>query len=239
MDDKFRDLRLAARQAALHGCSMFSDLPSADLARVAEFVEERSAPRAQELFREGDPARGFFVVRKGAISVYRLSADGTETVIHVFRAGQSFAEGALAAAGGYPASARVVEDCELLFVPREEFLALIRSHADIALRMIASMSQHLRLLVNTLEDLQGKDVETRLAHWLLKRCPTPRPAAPVDIVLGVTKSALAAELSTRNETLSRALARLRDAGEITVEGKMIRVLTPAQLDARLRRALGE
>lgn len=239
MEEKHRELRIAARQAALRGCSMFSDLPSADLERVAGFVQERSIRRGQDLFRERDPVHGFFIVRQGAVSVYRLGADGTEKVIHVFRPGQSFAEGALANEGGYPANARAVEDSELLFVPRAEFLALIRSHAEIALRMIGSMGQHLRVLVNALEDLQGKDVETRLIHWLLKRCPVPRRSTPFEIELGVTKSVLAAELSTRSETLSRALGRLRDGGEIAVEGKLIRVLDPQRLDARLRTALGE
>ncbi len=218
---------------------MFVDVPADDLERIAAFVEARSASRGDYLFREGDPARGFFVIRQGAVNVHRVGADGMEKTIHVFRQGQSFAEGALAGDGGYPASARAEEDCELLFVPRAEFLVLLRSQADLALRMIGSMSQHLRLLVNALEDLQGKDVETRLINWLLKRCPPPRTAAPVEIALDVTKSVLAAELSTRSETLSRALARLRDAGQIEVAGKRIRVLAPDRLEAQFRTSLGE
>ena len=35
------------------------------------------------------------------------------------------------------------------------------------------MSSHLRVLVGQLEDLTLKDVETRLANWLIKRCPNP------------------------------------------------------------------
>ncbi len=237
--EKFHELRLTARTAALRGCSIFADLAPGDLERVAQFVEERRANRGDYLFREGETARGFFIVRQGAVNVHRLGADGMEKTIHVFRQGQSFAEGALAGDGSYPASARAVEDCDLLFVPRAEFLALIKSHADLALRMIGSMSQHLRLLVNAIEDLQGKDVETRLIHWLLKRCPQPRTDAPFEIALDVTKTALASELSTRNETLSRALARLRDAGQIAVEGKRIRVLAPIRLEAQFRANLGE
>ncbi len=105
--------------------------------------------------------------------------------------------------------------------------------------MIGSLSQRMRLLVNTLEDLQGKDVETRLIHWLLKRCPTPRPAEPYAIALDVTKTVLAAELGTRSETLSRALARLRDAGHLAVEGKRIQILSPQKLEAQFRSNLGE
>lgn len=55
----------------------------------------------------------------------------------------------------------------------------------------------------------------------------------------MTKSVLASELSTRSETLSRSLARLRDAGHIAVEGKRIRILAPQRLEAQFRANLGE
>ena len=45
--------------------------------------------------REGAPFEGFYVVDEGAISVHRVNASGKMQVIHVFRAGESFAEAAL------------------------------------------------------------------------------------------------------------------------------------------------
>jgi CRP-like cAMP-binding protein len=239
MEEKIHELRLAAHATALRGCSMFADVPADDLKKIARIALPRRTERGEYLFREGDPARGFFIVRKGAVSIHRIGADGGEKVIHVFRQGTSFAEGTLGNEANYPAGARAVEESELLFIPRTEFLALLRADADIALRIIGSMSQHLRLLVNALEDLQGKDVETRLMNWLLKRCPHPLATSPVEIALDVTKSVLASELSTRNETLSRALAKLRDIGQIEVEGKVIRILSPQKLDSQFRINLGE
>ena len=239
MEEKIHELRLAAHATALRGCSMFADVPADDLKKIARIALPRRTERGEYLFREGDPARGFFIVRKGAVSIHRIGADGAEKVIHVFRQGTSFAEGTLGNEANYPAGARAVEESELLFIPRTEFLALLRADADIALRIIGSMSQHLRLLVNALEDLQGKDVETRLMNWLLKRCPHPLATSPVEIALDVTKSVLASELSTRNETLSRALAKLRDIGQIEVEGKVIRILSPQKLESQFRINLGE
>lgn len=239
MEEKIHELRLAAHATALRGCSMFADVPADDLKKIARIALPRRTERGEYLFREGDPARGFFIVRKGAVSIHRIGADGAEKVIHVFRQGTSFAEGTLGNEANYPAGARAVEESELLFIPRTEFLALLRADADIALRIIGSMSQHLRLLENALEDLQGKDVETRLMNWLLKRCPHPLATSPVEISLDVTKSVLAAELSTRNETLSRALAKLRDIGQIEVEGKVIRILSPQKLESQFRINLGE
>jgi CRP-like cAMP-binding protein len=84
-----------------------------------------------------------------------------------------------------------------------------------------------------------KDVETRLANWLVKRCPNAESSQPVTIELSMPKRMLAAELGTVSETLSRTLAKLRKQKILNVAGKKIVVLSPSKLDALLRRNLGE
>ena len=110
-------------------------------------------------------------MQRGAVNVHRVNAAGKEQIIHVFRAGDSFAEVALASATGYPADARALEPTQVLLVQKDGILALLKRQPELALRMLGSMSSHLRVLVGQLEDLTLKDVETRLANWLVKRCP--------------------------------------------------------------------
>jgi CRP-like cAMP-binding protein len=95
------------------------------------------------------------------------------------------------------------------------------------------------VLVGQLEDLTLKDVETRLANWLVKRCPNPKAEQSVSIDLSMTKRVLAAELGTVSETFSRTLAKFREQKLITVKGKTVTILSPARLNALLRRNLGE
>jgi CRP-like cAMP-binding protein len=45
------------------------------------------------------------------------------------------------------------------------------------------------------------------------------PRKPVEIALGMNQAALAAELATRRETLSRVLRRLRDLGLVDFAGR--------------------
>ncbi|MEI7958367.1 MAG: helix-turn-helix domain-containing protein, partial [Verrucomicrobiota bacterium] len=59
------------------------------------------------------------------------------------------------------------------------------------------------------------------------------------IQLDGTKRVLAAELGTSSETLSRTLAKFRDDGLLTVEGKSITLIKPAEIERLLRRNLGE
>jgi CRP/FNR family transcriptional regulator, dissimilatory nitrate respiration regulator len=233
------DFKNIAIVNSLRSCQLFTGLPAADLENIADVSFVKSLEKGDYLFHEGDPARGFYVVQRGAVNVHRVSATGKEQVIHIFRAGDSFAEVALATETGYPADARAIEPTQVLLVQKDGILALLKRQPELALRMLGSMSSHLRVLVGQLEDLTLKDVETRLANWLVKRCPNPQSGQPVRIELAITKRMLAAELGTVSETFSRTLAKFREQKLLTVKGKTITVLSPAKLSALLRRNLGE
>jgi CRP/FNR family transcriptional regulator, dissimilatory nitrate respiration regulator len=239
MNASLSELRRVSLSSALRHCQLFAGLPPVDLDSIAALTVVKPLEKGEYLFHEGDQSQGFYVVQQGAINVHRVNAAGKEQVIHMFRAGASFAEATLATEAGYPADARAVISSQVLLVRKGEFVALLRRRPDLALRMLGAMSQHLRVLVGQLEDLTLKDVETRLANWLLKRCPDARSSAPVAIELNVTKRVLAAELSTVGETFSRTMAKLREQKLITVKGRTITVLNPSNLAALLRRHLGE
>ena len=239
MPSNVAEFKQAAIINSLRACQLFAGLPAEDLEKIAAVAVTKSVAKGEYLFRERDPARGFYAMQSGAINVHRVNAAGKEQTIHIFRPGETFAEAALATEQGYPADACAVEPSQVLLIRKEGFLDLLRRQPELALRMLASMSTHLRVLVGQLEDLALKDVETRLANWLLKRCPDSKSVNPVTIELPTTKRVLAAELGTVSETLSRTLAKFRQQKLLIVAGKKLVVLSPAKLDALLRHNLGE
>ncbi|MBI5801263.1 MAG: Crp/Fnr family transcriptional regulator [Verrucomicrobia bacterium] len=233
------ELKQTAIANTLRSCQLFAGMSSVELGTLAAITAVKSVPKGSYLFHEGDPSAGFYVVQTGAINVHRVNAVGKEQVIHVFRAGESFAEGTLATDKGYPADARAVEESHVMLLQKAGMLGLLRRQPELALRMLGSMSAHLRILVAQLEDLTLKDVETRLANWLLKRCPDPDSTKHSKIVLTMTKRVLASELGTVSETFSRTLAKFREQQLIDVKGRIVTVHSPVKLAALLRRNLGE
>jgi CRP-like cAMP-binding protein len=231
--------RQAIIENTLRSCQLFMGLPAADIVAIASFIISKHLDKGEYLFREGDRSEGFYVVQKGAINVHRVNAAGKEQVIHLFQPIESFAEATLATEGGYPADARATESTTVLLVPKNDFLDLLRRRPDLALRMLGSMSQHLRVIVGLLDDLTLKDMETRLANWLLKQCPRPVGAAQVEIKLDRTKRVLAAEMGITSETLSRTLAKFRDQKLLRVTGNTLVVTRPAELQKLFREHLGE
>lgn len=233
------ELKSVALINSLRNCQIFAGLPMPDLEKVAKITKVKPLSKGEYLFHEGDVATGFYVVQAGAINVHRVSAAGKEQVIHVFRPGDSFAEVALASDRGYPADARAIEESQVLFIEKVGILELLKRQPELALRMLGSMSAHLRVLVGQIEDLTMKNVETRLANWLVKQCPRRDSVKPVPIQLPVTKRVLAAELGTISETFSRTLAKFRQMELVSVKRDTITVLSPVKLEALLNRNLGE
>lgn len=233
-----KPLRTTALAATLRSCQLFSGLPSGELEAIAEFAVLRNVAKNDYLFHEGDRSEGFYVVQKGSINVHRISPAGREQTIYIFRAGESFAEASMAVDTGYPANARALEASTVIVIPKTPFLALLTRRPDLGLRMLGSMSQHLRVLVGLVEDLTLKDVETRVLHWLVKRCGLAS-SGELTIALAGTKRVLAGELGTSSETLSRTFARLRSEKLLSVKGNALIVRDVVALRERLRRLLGE
>jgi CRP-like cAMP-binding protein len=104
MATSLSDLKQAAILNTLRHCRLFAGLPPVDLGAIANITLVKSLDKGEYLFREQEPAHGFYIVQKGAINIHRVNSVGKEQVIHIFRAGESFAEATLATMSGYPAA---------------------------------------------------------------------------------------------------------------------------------------
>lgn len=222
--DALSAYRRTAIVAVLRQCRLFADLSSDDLEAVADGCATRTLAKGETLFREGEPADGFYVMSTGAVSIVRLAPDGREQIICVFRPPESFAEVTLATVDTYPANAVALEPSQVILVRKATFRDLIFRQPELSLRMLASMSVHLKYLVQLLQDLKGRQVETRLADFLLKQSPAAAAGCPAVIELKVTKKVLAGQLGVTSETLSRTLARFRDEKLIKVSGPRVQIL---------------
>lgn len=229
MSNPLAEFKQAAIVNTLRRCPLFLGRPAIDLNSIAAVSVIKTLGKGDFLFCQGNPVHGFFIVQRGAIKVYRVNQAGREQVIHVFRAHETFAEETLLSESGYMAYARATEDSQVLMLHKGGFIGLLRRQPELALCLLRAMSQQLRGLVGLVDDLTLKDVKTRLANWLVQRCPNPDSDRPCAIELPMTKHMLASELGTGSETLSRTFAMLRDQKLLSVKGKTIVLLRPGKL----------
>ncbi|PTY08062.1 Crp/Fnr family transcriptional regulator [Opitutaceae bacterium EW11] len=229
--ETLNDHRQTTLLASLRQSQAFATLSSEDIEAIAAGCHVRSLQKGETLFREGDPAEGFYVVQQGQIAISVLNPDGRERTICVFRPPESFAEIALATAQNYPANATALEPSRVILVRKAHFRELIVRKPDLALRMLAAMSMHLKTLVTLLRDSRGRQIEARLADWLLQQSPAAAAGCPAVFTLPIAKKVLAGQLGVAGETLSRTFARFRDENILRVAGSKITVMDSQKLRA--------
>ncbi|MBI4567891.1 MAG: Crp/Fnr family transcriptional regulator [Planctomycetes bacterium] len=201
---------------------MFQQITACDREGLARCARETRAPAGEMVFRDGDAARGFYLVKSGAVKVYKIAPDGRERVLNVFRAGQSFAEAAIFGVARYPAFAQAMEDSSLVCVDAQGFIRLLRENADFALRVIESLARRMHWLLAQLEAEAFLGARARLANFLLGRLAADGKNAGL-VALTEARKEIAARLNMAPETFSRAQRDLADNGLIRVESNAITV----------------
>jgi CRP-like cAMP-binding protein len=178
------------------------------------------------IMRQDDPATAFFIVIDGWVKIYRSTLSGDETVIDIMKKGDSFAEAVAFTGHRYIATAEAVNAARVGRIPADHLVRCIRESPDIALAMIASISQHMHHLVQQVEQLKAQSGVQRVAEFIASlslaqqgKCAT---ALPYDKVL------IAARLGLTPESLSRAFAKLRAVG-VAIDASQVVIKDIAKL----------
>jgi CRP/FNR family transcriptional regulator, dissimilatory nitrate respiration regulator len=185
---------------------LFRPLGRECLIRLAEASRVRWIEPGETVFRQGDDARGLYVVMSGRVMVYKVSPEGREQVLKVWESGEHFGEVALFGGKDYPANAQALEGGHLLYVSRRGLLQQIGEYPELGLALLGALSVRLRHLVGLVEDLSLKEVPCRLAAYLLDL--SGRQGGAAEFELDVAKGRLATMLGTLPETVSRVLKKM-------------------------------
>ncbi len=210
------------------GVPLFKGLSGRQLDDLARAFPRRSYGPGETIFREGEPAEGFYILLSGRLKIYKLSMEGKEQILHIIEAGEPFAEVALFSETTFPAYAEAIRESEAMFFSRKAFQQLVRDDPSIIMNMLAILSQRLKYFTRLVEDLSLKEVPQRLAAYLLFLADREGSR---QVSLGISKGQLASLLGTIPETLSRITARMAGGGLIEMQGRRITIIDRDGLQA--------
>src|SRR5262249_17213061 len=103
----------------------------------------RKRGKAQVIFTQGDPGANLCIVEEGRVRIAVSSDDGKELVLRMLGPGDFFGELALLDGGPRSADAIAQDACQLLLLPREEFVTSILARPQVAVALLAAMSRKL------------------------------------------------------------------------------------------------
>jgi CRP-like cAMP-binding protein len=206
-------------QEFLSATFLFNSFNEMEIDLLSASAAVKKVQKAEHIFTEGGDADAFFIVISGKVKIYKLSLDGKEHTLHIHGPGDLVAEAAIFDSMRYPASCLAMEDTQLVHISRDRFLALIKNHPELALKMMSGYSKRLRQFVAKIEELSLKDIKSRLAGYLLENSSEKNGDLTCRLVY--SKKELASVLGTIPETLSRALAFLKQKNLIAEKDNTI------------------
>jgi len=130
--------------AHIESCNLFSELAPEELANLRRTVAERRFVAGGEVFKEGDPGDGVYVVGEGLVEISGLVGEKVRYAFSRFGPGDFFGEMAVLDEKPRSASAVAVNDTTLYFIPRAAMLGLLRRSPAVSLRLLRVVSERLR-----------------------------------------------------------------------------------------------
>jgi CRP-like cAMP-binding protein len=191
---------------------LFRDASPAVVRALAKRASLVTAAPNEVLFLTHSESRGWWIVLEGKVRVVR--GDGTrQHVVHTEGPGGTLGEVPLVSGGTHPATAIAAEPTSCALFSRAALEAAIGEAPPIAFLLAQRLGERVRMLVDRLDERSARGVQARLAEFLLAR-----PVQRSSISLGMTQQALAEELGTVREVVSREIRSLVARGSIQPVG---------------------
>jgi CRP/FNR family transcriptional regulator len=216
---------IAAHAAALRKVSFFRNLDDHSLMEMSRASRVIQVEKTGELFAEGEPCRGMFLVLSGSVKVFRSALSGREQILTIEPAGGVVAELPLFDGEPYPATATALESTELLLVPRAAFEDCMTRRPDLALGVVRVLGERLRRLVSLVDEISLMEVSQRLARYLLTLAEEHGSV----FTLPLSNQEIAGQIGTVRELVSRNLHRLEHHGAIEITGRQVEILNEEML----------
>jgi CRP/FNR family transcriptional regulator len=210
--------------ALLRAVPVFSELGEDELARVAEVAVPRQFVAGEVVFREGDESSTCYVVRNGRARAVREHPDGRSITLANFGPGDIFGELAMFDDERRSATIETLEDTEAIAILGGDMRRLLSEHAEIAVKLLASLGRRLRETNERLARQSFQTVQSRVASVLMQLVAGAQDegAGQGDVLITSTQASLAQLAGSSRESASRFLAVLERAGIITQgRGKLV------------------
>ncbi len=138
---------------ALRSVPLFSSLDDEAAAELRSLLTGSNVAGGTQLFRKGDSGDAMYLIQSGRVRISIKDEDGKEVTLAELAQGDFFGEMALIDGRQRSADATVFEDARFAVLSRQNFLSFVRSSPDVALEMLAALSDRLR---RTDEILRGR-----------------------------------------------------------------------------------
>jgi len=190
----------------------------------------RHYKRGDILYQEGNRISGFFCIHRGIIKVFKTGFDGKEQIIRFAKKGDIIAYRSVLSNELACTSAKVIEDCQVCFIPSEILISFIKTNPSYAIELLKLACHELGEANSFITDIAQKTVRERLAEVLLFLVNDFGLDNDSFLNISLTREELANIVGTATESVIRLLSEFKSDKLVELNGRKIKILNTKGLE---------
>ncbi len=203
---------------------IFRDLSQEEMQEINRMVNMVTIKKGQVLYRPEEEAEVLFLLKKGKVQVYTLTAEGKRLIIETLDPGTFFGEMPLTAQSMHQTFAEATEDSLVCVLSRGDLERLLQDKPKVAVRLLEVLSRRLEETRTRLEESTFRNATTRVCRTLL------RLTLGTSELTGLTHQELADSVGLYRETVTNVLNHLQAEGLVGLGKKKIVILDRVGLE---------
>lgn len=211
-------------KCAFESGSLFKYLKPDEVEAINFEKDFRQYKRGDILYQEGNRISGFFCINKGIIKVFKTGFDGKEQIIRFAKKGEIIAYRSVLSNELACTSAKVIEDCDVCFIPSEILISFIKTNPVYALELLRLACYELGEANSFITDIAQKTVRERLAEILLLLYHDFDVDEQNFLKISLTREELANLIGTATESVIRLLSEFKSDKLVELNGRRIKLL---------------
>jgi CRP-like cAMP-binding protein len=203
--------------------SILNVLSEEDYAHLVVNQSDQKYFKGDVVFREGTVPSGIFLIRSGKVKKYKVDQIAKEQIIYVANQGELIGYHAVLSEERYPDSAAAIEDSLISFIPKEDFITVLRRSPAFTQRLLKALSHEFTVLANSISVIAQRTATERLAIALivLREKFKDEGSGDKDIILNVSRMDLANIAGIAQENVIRLLKEFKAESIIETDGRKI------------------
>jgi CRP/FNR family cyclic AMP-dependent transcriptional regulator len=174
------------------------------------------------LYKQGQRPRVVYHVISGKVKVSKTNDDGKEFITSIYSVGDFFGYAPILEDVNYKEEAEILEETELMLIPREDFMQLVSNDMQIAQTFIKIITKNIVEKEESLLNLAYNSLRKKVAYGLVQLYEKYTSDKNVLPVLNLSRENMAQSIGIATESLIRTLSDFKDERLIDIQtGKVI------------------
>ncbi|MEO6914972.1 MAG: response regulator [Chitinophagaceae bacterium] len=189
--------------------------------------------RKQMLYSDTKRPKYLYYIKKGKIKVYKVNEDGKEYITQLLTEGDYIGHVPLLENKAYDDNAEVLEEAEVVQIPKDIFLNAVNNDIEIASKFIKLVARNVKEQEERLLNLAYSSLRKRIAKALVSIYTKLHNPNQPEQIIDISRDDIARYVGTATESLIRTLSDFKSEKLIEVKEGKIRILSIDKLNGLL------